>query len=45
MFGGFFQTFAKIAEWLFSGIVKFAIFDFLMKNPEKSNDWQKVYMR
>ena len=35
MFGGFFQTFAKIAEWLFSGIVKFAIFDFLMKNPEK----------
>ena len=35
MFGGFFQTFTKIAEWLFTGIIKFAIFDFLMKNPEK----------
>ena len=35
MFGGFFQTFANIAGWLFSGIVKFAIFDFLAKNPEK----------
>lgn len=34
-FGGFFAMLGSIATWLFAGIVKFAIFDWIMKNPDK----------
>ena len=34
-FGGFFALLGSLASWIMGGIVKFAIFDWMAKNPDK----------